>query len=80
VGGDPLPGRGLYWLPQHTFQITAGRRYLEWRWPFTSLHAHREWVPAQTRNVVGRLKVAEPVSKTDATAVGFAVDGSACHQ
>jgi hypothetical protein len=28
----------------------------------------------------GRLKVAAPVSKTNATAVGFAVNGSACHQ
>jgi hypothetical protein len=26
------------------------------------------------------LKVAAPVSKTNATAVGFAVNGSACHQ
>src|SRR6476646_6469653 len=29
--GDPLAGRGLSKLAQHTSQITARRRYLEWR-------------------------------------------------
>src|SRR6476646_2747510 len=78
--GNPPPVRGLHQFAQHTSRITAGAGTWNGGWPFTRLHPPREKVPAQTRNVVGRLKVAAPVSTTNATAVGFAVNGSACHQ
>jgi hypothetical protein len=40
--GDPLAGRGLYKLAQHTSQITARRRYLEWRLAVHEPAPHRE--------------------------------------
>jgi hypothetical protein len=58
-------------FPQQRLRLRRGAGTWNGGCPFMSLHPHREEVPVQTRNVVGRLKVAAPVSKTDATSRGI---------
>src|SRR6478672_13057158 len=66
--------------PSTRLRLRRGAGTWKGGWPFTSPHPIENKVPAQARSVVGRLKVAAPVSKTNATVVGFAVNGSACHR